>query len=279
MGKNRIDEYGKGELRLSFVAEDGSYIDASDINVLKNYIVISQDISPNTELQLEYETNSRGKEYDNLIRSQNFEETTLTVRKLDSTIADSLPVIEKKDSSSDEDKEYAELTVKYCVISGGKAEITGFSGDGNHVTIDRKIDGHKVVSIGKSAFKDCTTLESVLLWADVESIEDYAFAGCTSLTSISIPNETTYIGKHAFDGCTNLESLIIWGDPEIDDYAFADCESISSVNISNYTPRVGGHAFDGCKNLESVIVWGDDTIIEKDAFANCPKLKDRPIQE
>ena len=42
---------------------------------------------------------------------------------------------------------------------------------------------------------------------------------------------------------------------------------------------IGAHAFDGCSNLESVIIWGDDTLVGKDAFANCPKLKGRPIQD
>lgn len=276
--KNRIDEYGAAEMRIVFSSEDGSYVDAEDINTLKNYVITGQDIAPNTELKLEYETDSRGKEYDNIIRSQNYEEINLTVRALDASTIEAMPAIDEA-SEIEEDKKYTELTVKYKVISGDKAEITGFSGDGNHVTINRKIDGHEVVSIGNKAFKDCTTLESVLFWADVKSIDDYAFSGCTALSKISIPNETTYIGKHAFEGCTNLSSLIIWGSPGIDDYAFSGCESITSLSVSQGTKRIGAHAFDGCKALESVIIWDDDTVIEKDAFANCPNLKDRPVQE
>lgn len=276
-GSDRVDSYNDAELRLSFAAEDGSFIDSNDLNVLKNYIIVSQDIAPNTELTLVYDKDSKGNEYDNLIESQNYEEITFVLKKIDSSIANKMPQIEEKNNSDGGD--YVELSIKYKVLSGGQAEITGFSGDGNHVTIDSKIDGHEVVRIGKSAFKDCTSLESVLFWADVEEIDDYAFAGCTSLTEISIPNETTRIGAHAFEGCTNLKDLIIWGSPEIDDYAFANCESIDDLSISNDTERIGTHAFDGCKNLESVIIWDDDTIVEKDAFANCPKLKDRPTQE
>lgn len=276
---NQIDEYGHGEIRIVFTSESGAYVDAGNLNELKKYIVVGQDIDPNTELKLEYETNSRGEEYDNLIRSQNYEEINLTVRPIDESIVSAMPDLETASSSSNDDAEYTELAVKYKVISGDKAEITGFSGDGNHATINRKIDGHEVVGIGDKAFQDCTTLESVLFWADVKSIGDYAFSGCTALKEISIPNETTYIGKHAFDGCTNLSDLIIWGNPEIDDYAFCGCESITDLSISQGTKRIGTHAFDGCKALTSVIVWDDDTIIEKDAFANCPNLKDRPVQE
>ena len=275
----RIDEYGHGKIRFVFTSESGEFVDAEDLNDLKRYIVVGQDIEPNTELKLEYETNSRGEEYDNLIRSQNYEEINLTVRKLDDSVIADMPELESAASNSDGDSKYTELTVKYKVANGNKAEITGFSGDGNHATINRKIDGHEVISIGDKAFQNCTTLESVLFWADIESIGDYAFSGCTALKKISIPNKTTYIGKHAFDGCANLSELIIWGKPEIDDYAFYGCESITKLSISHGTKRIGTHAFDGCKALESVIVWDDNTVIEKDAFANCPNLKDRPVQE
>lgn len=79
-GSSRIDKYGRAEMRLVFTSENGVYVDPTDLNDLKNYYVVGQDIEPNTELTIEYETNSRGEEYDNLIRSQNFEEINLTVR-------------------------------------------------------------------------------------------------------------------------------------------------------------------------------------------------------
>lgn len=274
----RIDEYGAGELRIVFTAEDGSYIDASDPNSLKGYIVVKQDIAVNTELKLEYETNSKGEEYDNLIRSQNYEEINLTVRRLDASIVSEMPVLTGATTNSSSN-DYVELTVKYRVLSNGTAEITGFSGDGNHATINSKIDGHKVVSIGDSAFVDCTTLESVLFWAEIETIGDYAFAGCTALKEISIPFETTTIGKYAFQGCTNLSSLVIWGDADIGDYAFAGCTALPEVSIGYDTKSVGAHAFDGCTSLTTATIWNDDTIIGKDAFANCPNLEGKAIRE
>lgn len=86
LGDKRLDEYGVGELRIVFTAEDGSFVDVSDIDSLKSYFITSQDIAPNTELQLTYETDSSGQEYDNLIRSQNYEEINLTVRKFDNKL-------------------------------------------------------------------------------------------------------------------------------------------------------------------------------------------------
>lgn len=274
---HRIDEYGNGKIQFSFSAEDSTYVDDCDLNVLKQYIVTNQDIAVNTDLAISYETDRYGNEYDSLVKSQNIEIITLTVKKLDDSIVKQQPALSSK--STKDEVEYKDLTVKYKVEWDGSATISGFEGDGNHVSIYDSIDGHKVKVIGKSAFKDCKTLESVLCFAEVENIEEYAFSGCTSLKEISIPNETKTIGNHAFENCTSAEYVFLWGDPDIGEYAFAGCTSIKSISIGNNTKIVGAHAFDGCTNLESAIVWNDNTIVGKDAFANCPKLKNKPIQE
>ena len=79
---DRVDEYGAAELRIAFKADDGSFIDSKDINILKNYLVINQDIAANTELEIEYLKDSDGEEYDSLVESQSYEEITLTVKKI-----------------------------------------------------------------------------------------------------------------------------------------------------------------------------------------------------
>lgn len=111
-GDNRIDEYGAGELRLSFTCDDGTYVDVNDIYELQKYIVIGQDIAPNTELELEYETDSDGNEYDNLIRNQNFDAINLTVRRIDEK------VIEKTQSFVRfEEGSYQDISVENITFS------------------------------------------------------------------------------------------------------------------------------------------------------------------
>jgi hypothetical protein len=87
-----------------------------------------------------------------------------------------------------------------------------------------------VMSIGRSAFSDCTGLTSVTIPDSVMSIGDYAFHGCTGLTSVTIPDNVTSIGEHVFSNCTGLTSVTI----------------PASVMI------IGKHAFDGCTGLTSV---------------------------
>lgn len=94
-GDTRVDEYGAGKLRITFTCEDGSFVDASTEDSLKGYMVISQDIEVNTELKIDYTTDSKGNEFDYSIRSQNLEEINLTVRKIDKSIVSQMPKLAK----------------------------------------------------------------------------------------------------------------------------------------------------------------------------------------
>lgn len=76
------DSYGAGTVELKCVSEDGSYIDYSDQDVLKQYVITGQNIAPNTELTYVFSKKSDGTEYDNLVSSQSIEFITLNVKAL-----------------------------------------------------------------------------------------------------------------------------------------------------------------------------------------------------
>lgn len=175
---------------------------------------------------------------------------------------------EAAERAAEEAKVYVDFDVLYEINSDGDAEVVGFSGEGNRITISSEYEGEDVVRIADSAFEDCTTLERVIMWADIEEIGNYAFKGCTGLTEFSVPSDTEVIGHHAFEGCTNLETLTIWGDPDIGEYAFADCVSLTKISIGSDTKNVCAHAFEGCTGVTSLIIWGVE-IIGDYAFAGC----------
>ena len=80
----RMDaDYGAGLLKIIYVAEDGTYIDPEDEEQLKEYVITGQNIEPNTEIKLTFQTDSDGKEYDNLVSSQSIETIELRVAKID----------------------------------------------------------------------------------------------------------------------------------------------------------------------------------------------------
>lgn len=165
-------------------------------------------------------------------------------------------------------KVYIDFDVLYEINADGDAEVVGFSGEGNRITISSEYEGEDVVRIADSAFEGCTMLESIIMWADIEEIGNSAFKGCTGLTEFSIPSDTEVIGHHAFEGCTNLETLIIWGDPDIGEYAFAGCTALTDISIGSDTKNIGAHAFEGCTGVTSLIIWGAE-IIGDYAFAGC----------
>ena len=75
------------------------------------------------------------------------------------------------------------------------------------VTYNDKV--YTVTSIGSSAFRDCSSLTSIILPEGVTSIGNQAFYKCSRLTSIILPEGVTSIGKDAFTDCSRLTSIIL----------------------------------------------------------------------
>lgn len=90
LGGDRMDQYGKGYMKLILVTPDGTYVDINDEELLKEYIVIGQSIQPNTEITYTFEVDSDGNEYSNLIDHQSIEEIDLQVARLDGTLYNDL---------------------------------------------------------------------------------------------------------------------------------------------------------------------------------------------
>ena len=122
-----------------------------------------------------------------------------------------------------------------CTTNAGTITITGYNGPGGAVTIPGTITGLPVTTIGPSAFRDCTSLTSVMLPNSVTSIMDRAFYGCTSLASITLGNSVASIGYYVFNYCSSLPRITI----------------PASVTSLGYL------AFYGCLNLNGVYFGGD----------------------
>lgn len=70
---------------------------------------------------------------------------------------------------------------------------------------------------------------------DVTSIGAYAFRECTSLISMMIPDSVKSIGSLAFSYCYNLNNIIIPSDCILYSGAFRDCSSMSTITFKNKT--------------------------------------------
>lgn len=178
----------------------------------------------------------------------------------------------EKKTEATEKKEYVKFDVLYEVAADGMAEVVGYSGEGNQISIKSDYEGHNVVRIAASAFAGCEMLEDVIMWASIEEIGASAFKGCTELREFSIPSETVRIGDHAFEDCGKLETIYLWGDPDIGEYAFANCTSLEKVSLGSDTKNVGAHSFEGCTGMKDLYVWGAE-IIGDYAFAGCTGIE------
>ena len=137
---------------------------------------------------------------------------------------------------------------------------------------DNNSGSGSVVSIGRGAFSNCSSLTSVLISNRVTSIDAYVFSN-SALTSIDIPESVTSIGMYAFKDCYGLTSINIpEGVTSIEDGVFYYCSSLTSINIPEGVTSIGEHAFDSC-SLSSVHIPEGVTSIGDGAFTGCRSLK------
>ena len=135
----------------------------------------------------------------------------------------------------------------------------------------RKLDDiSKFKRIGKYAFADCKSFNSIIIPDSVESIGDKAFYYCKSLKSIIIPDSVKSIGDYAFYACTSLESITIPDSVKsIRKGAFYYCKSLESITIPDLVENIGEWIFSGCTSLNEVIFKGK-TIDQVNAMDNYP---------
>lgn len=112
------------------------------------------------------------------------------------------------------------------------------------------IDEESIVTIERSAFHYCGSLEYFSIPKTTTTIGYSAFSYCLSLKSNVIPEKVTLLGNSVFSHCSSLKSLIIRS------------KSISFESISIYN----------CTKLESVIIYGNISQISWQAFSYCSSL-------
>jgi hypothetical protein len=141
--------------------------------------------------------------------------------------------------------------LRYTALSSTTVDVSPvyntLSGD---ITIPSTVAHQGVtysVTIGESAFYNCSSLTAVTIPDGVTSIEFNTFYGCSSLASITIPNSVTSIGGWAFD----------------------NCRSLTEITIPNSVTSIGRAAFQGCRSLTDITIPNSVTSIEDFAFSSC----------
>lgn len=183
----------------------------------------------------------------------------------------------------------------YRTEPDGSMAISSYDGEGGEVVVDDSYYGMKVTVIDEGAFKDCSTITSVVLPDTVTEIREEAFAGCFSLRSVSFGSGLRVIGDSAFKQCSVLSSAALPDSlTTIGAEAFKNCFSLAEVTAGSVLTDVAEGAFEGTQWLRrhpdgviyvgsvvygyegavpesGVIAIADGTaVINADAFENVP---------
>lgn len=162
---------------------------------------------------------------------------------------------------------YSKKTETECMVMG-IGECTD-----EDIVIPKYYDGKLVTLIHEDAFKNCTSIKSVVLPDSVLEIGERAFSGCISLANIEIPDSVLEIGRSAFSGCTSLSNIEIPDSvTTLSSYAFENCTSLINVRLSNSLTTITGLTFSGCTSLTSITIPDSVTTMGASVFYDCTSL-------
>ena len=183
-----------------------------------------------------------------------------------------------------------------------------YIGSSEHVILP---EGVRVIHLG--AFAENQTMQSITLPESLKKISGAmycigAFKDCKSLQEIIIPNQVTEIGKEAFWGCENLHKVYLGKSVEfLSTDAFYGCMNLKEIEIHSensfystcdglilskdrkkvklalpgltgtyYVPdgieEISFSAFSACQKLEGIRFSPTVSRIDMHAFANCDAL-------
>lgn len=165
-------------------------------------------------------------------------------------------------------------TLTYTIGDNYTVSVTGCVSSAISISIQEKIDGYTVTSIGEGAFSNCTGLVGVTIPESVETLGEGAFYGCTSLTDIVIPSGVKEIPSGTFAYCTSLEKVTLSeGVEQIDSMAFAYCGDLTEVSIPDTVASVGDYAFMYCESLKEIEMPKTVTSFTNGIFYGCASLE------
>lgn len=136
-------------------------------------------------------------------------------------------------------------------------------------------DTAKIEYIGKNAFYNCFSLETIEIPDTVTYIGQAAFYGCNRITSLQFGEQSQLktIGYKAFFGCTGLKELVLPDSlEELKTSAFVFCTGLEKVVLPNGLKTIGAGAFNSCDSLKEIVLPETLKAIEYSAFQSCYSL-------
>lgn len=112
------------------------------------------------------------------------------------------------------------------IVQDGSVTIVKYNGTSENIVIPDTIDGLPVKAIGDSAFRNNSTLKSVVISDSVISIGTSAFESCSALKTVTMGKSVEVISDFSFEN-TSIEEIKIESDlKEVGRWAFYDCRNL-----------------------------------------------------
>ena len=122
------------------------------------------------------------------------------------------------------------------------------------------------------AFRDCTSLEEVVLPEGMTSIDEGSFLNCSALQSLYLPDSLERIEKNAFEGCTGIESISIGKNLRLADPNFStvifNSPSLKHITFREGRESLDGYAFVSITSPVSVEVPASVNVVSGNTFFN-----------
>ncbi|MCD8089181.1 MAG: leucine-rich repeat domain-containing protein [Clostridiales bacterium] len=194
------------------------------------------------------------------------------------------------DYSEDDDNRapwyYSYDQINSIVIEDGVTSIGKLAFD-NSGTVETITINGSIRSIGNAAFRG-SGITSITLPDSLKSIGDYTFQYCNNLTTINIPENVNSISRRAFVSCANLESItadensnyfcsdngILYSKDMTSIYATGSANpNITNLVIPDSVNYIYDNAFTDCLAIETLTISERDYIYIGDwAFMGCTNL-------
>ncbi len=138
--------------------------------------------------------------------------------------------------------------------------------------------GQGVENIGDDTFSNSTRIKTVdMSSADSLTTIGYgAFRNCSSLTTVLMPSSLTVIDELAFKDCSSLMCVDLGGTSvtEIKDDAFLCCSSLTNISLPSSVRTIGNYAFSECSALRFVVMPMSGLTVGDGLFSYCSYLSD-----
>ncbi|MBO4362225.1 MAG: leucine-rich repeat domain-containing protein [Paludibacteraceae bacterium] len=151
------------------------------------------------------------------------------------------------------------------------------------------VSGVANTEFADEAFKDCYSLQVLVLPEGLQKVGYMMVAGCKNLQAIDIPASVEEIEQSAFEDCRSIKSITFGGTSsgapgrfnapaassqlkKIGNWAFYNAHELQHLDIPEGVEEIGDGAFYGCTYLEDLVLPASVRAIGDNCFALCSKL-------